>query len=228
MNMQKPLPGRKAKNSVRKIRCVIVEDQVMFEQMLRTLTEDLGVFEVTGVAHTVAEGIALCVRTNPDLLLLDLALPDGNGLQVVRQLAAANPASRTIVVTAHAGTFRCPANLRETIYSVVEKTSGVEVLLQEILGFHSKARSLDAGIVPIENPTILLSVRELEIFCLIGEGLVSKEIATKLGRSNLTIETHRRNIAAKLNATRGDLIKKATLHNQRERLRESGEKRTNN
>jgi DNA-binding NarL/FixJ family response regulator len=199
---------------------VIVEDQVMFEQMLRTLLEDLGVYEIAGVAHTVAQGIALCLKTKPELLLVDLALPDGNGLQVVRQLAAASPASRTIMVTAHAGTFRCPANLRQTIYSVVEKTSGVEVLLQEVLEFHSKARSLDAGIVPIENPAILLSVRELEIFRLIGDGLVSKEIATKLGRAYLTIETHRRNIAAKLNATRGDLVKKATFHNQRERLRE--------
>ncbi len=192
----------------------------MFEQMLTTLLEARGVFEVVGVAHSVAQGIERCKALRPDLLVLDLALPDGDGLKVARRLAALCPDSRTIVVSAHASTFRCPSNLRQAIFSVLDKTVGVDSLLGEIMKFHGAASSRNPEIQPLRDPASLLSERELEVFRCIGMGLGTKDIAAKLGRAYLTIETHRRNIAAKFRANRGDLVKMAALHNQMPKLRE--------
>ena len=220
MPSPKPFPKRNSRIATRKLRCVIVENQVMFEQLLTALLGARGVFEVVGAAHSVARGIEICESLRPDLLVLDLALPDGDGLKVARRLAALCPDSRTIVVSAHASTFHCPSNLRQAIFSVVDKTAGVESLLAEIMKFHGTASSRNPEIQPLLDPASLLSERELEVFRCIGMGLGTKEIATKLGRAYLTIETHRRNIAAKLGTNRGDLVKMAALHNQMPKPRE--------
>ena len=220
MPSSKSFPKGNSPVASRKMRCVIVEDQVMFEQMLGALLEARGGFEVAGVAHSVARGIEICESLRPDLLVLDLALPDGDGMKVARRLAALCPDSRTIVVSAHASTFRCPSNLRQAIFSVVDKTAGVESLLGEIMKFHGAAICQNPEIQPLLDPVSLLSERELEVFRCIGMGLGTKEIAAKLGRAYLTIETHRRNLAAKLGTNRGDLVKMAALHNQMPKLRE--------
>jgi DNA-binding NarL/FixJ family response regulator len=201
----------------RKLRCVLVEDQVMFEQLLGMMLEARGVFEVAGSAHTVAQGIKICEATRPDLLILDLALPDGDGLKVARSLSRLNPEARTIVVSGNASSFKCPKDLRQAIYSVLDKTTGVDLLLGEIMKFHLHARSQDPTIQAALDPEALLSERELEVFRLIGAGLETKEIADRLGRAYLTVETHRRNISAKLGTNRGDLVKMASFYNQTHR-----------
>ena len=217
MPSSKTFPKANSRVASRKMRCVIVEDQVMFEQMLGALLEARGAFEVVGVAHSVAEGIKLCESARPDLLLLDLVLPDGDGLKVARALSRLNPDSRTIVVSANASSFKCPQDLRQAIYSVLDKTMGVDSLLGEIMKIHQHARSLDPTIQAVLDPEALLSERELEVFHLIGTGMGTKEIAAKLGRAYLTVETHRRNISAKLGTNRGDLIKMASFYNQTRR-----------
>lgn len=217
MSKQNPPPNAKPKSGPRKLRCVLVEDQVMFEQLLGMALEARGVFEVAGSAHSVAQGIKICESSRPDLLLLDLALPDGDGLKVARSLSRLNPDSRTIVVSASASAFQCPPDLRQAIYSVLDKTTGVNLLLEEIMKFHQHARSQDPTIQAALDPVALLSERELEVFRLIGEGLGTKEIADRLGRAYLTVETHRRNISAKLGTNRGDLVKMASFYNQTHR-----------
>jgi DNA-binding NarL/FixJ family response regulator len=207
MPKQNPPLNGKRKAGPRKLRCVLVEDQVMFEQMLAMMLEARGVFEVAGSAHTVDQGIKICEATRPDLLILDLALPDGNGLEVARSLLKACPDSRIIVVSANAATFQCPPDLRQAIYSVLDKTTGVDLLLAEIMKFHQHARSQDPTIQAALDPVTLLSERELEVFRLIGEGLGTKEIAERLGRAFLTVETHRRNLSAKLGTNRIDLAR---------------------
>lgn len=217
MPKQNPPLNGKRKAGARKLRCVLVEDQVMFEQMLAMMLEARGVFEVAGSAHTVAQGVKLCDSLRPDLVVLDIALPDGDGLEVARHLYRANPEARTIVVSGNASTFQCPPDLHQAIYSVLDKTTGVDLLLGAIMKFHQHARSQDPTIQAALDPVALLSERELEVFRLIGEGLGTKEIAERLGRAYLTVETHRRNISAKLGTNRGDLVKMASFYNQTHR-----------
>lgn len=221
MPTRKILKQDKTQVAKRKIRCAIVEDQVMFEEMLRTLLNAQGLFEVVGVAHTAAEGIALCETLRPELLILDLELPDGQGFPVAQRLAELCPESHTIIVSGHARNFKCPADMRKSVYSVVHKTDGLETLLREAIQFQRTTSRIDPTVVAPLDPETLLTGREMEVFRLIGEGLGTKEIAERLGSAFLTIETHRRNISAKLGANRGDLVKMAALHNQVAGLRSS-------
>ncbi len=202
----KPTPG--------KPRCVIVEDHLMFRELLGALLEAEGLVEVVAVARTAREGSKACELHRPDLLLLDLALPDGNGVAVARTLAKCNPAARTIIVSGEADTFRCPPALKSQVYSIVDKTRAFSILRSEVAGL---VRQLVGGHA-VRPETSSLSPREIQVFELVGHGLTSKEIAEKLHISHQTVETHRRNIGAKLGVGASALVSHAAIHNLTSRI----------
>lgn len=193
-----------------KPRCLIVEDHQMFRELLGALLEAENLVEVVAVASTAREGIAACETHRPDILLLDLALPGGNGIAVARELAKCQPGARTIIVSGEADTFRCPQGLKPHIYSVVDKTRAFAVLREEIANL---ARLLTGAEASTPEKNADLSPRELEIFQMVGLGLTSKEIAARIFISPQTVETHRRKIAAKLGKSAAELVHHATLHN---------------
>lgn len=170
----------------------------MFEQLLGALLQAESLVNIVSSAHTVKEGIEACRQHQPDILLLDLALSDGDGLAVARALAKCRPGARTIIISGQADTFRCPPDLKEHIYSVIDKTRTFAVVRQELTYCLQ-------GLSPADRPDntaetlARLSPRETEIFQLIGRGLSTKEIATAAFISPHTVQTHRKNIAAKLN-----------------------------
>lgn len=209
--MPKSPPNRgKLKVPARKFRCVIVEDQVMFEQLVSALLRAEDTVEVVATAHTVKEGIEICRRHRPDLLLLDLGLPDGDGLAVARALATSQPEARTIIVSGQADTFRCPPDLRQHIYSVIDKTRTFAVVLQELAG--CLGQMSPEGAPAGQSGIARLSPREEEIFRLVGRGMSTKEIATAACISPQTVETHRKKIAAKLGLRAAAMVRQAALH----------------
>jgi DNA-binding NarL/FixJ family response regulator len=189
---------------------VIVEDHVLFEQMFRLTIESVGGVEVLAVAHTAKEGIKACQAHLPDLLLLDLALPDKSGLVVAEALAKCRPEARTIIVSGEADTFQCPKKLRPFIYSVLDKTLPLGEVMREINGLRE---SLIKNPAPTrdERP---LSVREIDILGLIGQGLANKEIAARAFISIQTVQTHRKHIAAKLGVSGAELVRNAVIRAQ--------------
>ena len=194
-----------------KFRCVLVEDQVLFEQLLGALLKAEDLVDVVAAAHTVKAGIEACCRHQPDILLLDLALPDGDGLSVARALAKCRPDARTIIISGEADTFRCPPDLKPHIYSVIDKTRTFSVVRQELAGCLAQLstgnHSAMAG-----GDIARLSRREFEIFRMIGRGLSTKEIAAAASISPQTVETHRKKIAAKLGLRATALTRRAMLH----------------
>jgi DNA-binding NarL/FixJ family response regulator len=176
--------------------------------LLGTLLEAENLIEVVAAVHTVRDGIAACHRHQPDLLLLDLALPDGSGLEVARALAECRPEAQTIIISGQADTFRCPPDLKEHIYSIVDKTRAFAVVRQELLGCLGKLSSGQSSTGDISR----LSPREAEVFRLLGQGLSSKEIAAAAFISPQTVATHRKKIAAKLGLRATALVRFATLH----------------
>lgn len=188
------------------LRCVVVEDQVMFLQLLVSLLRTHAGLEVVATARTVAEGEAACREHRPDLLILDLALPDGEGTQVAATLQACQPRARVIILSGQASCFVCPASLHPIVHAVIDKTRAYEALLQEISqlqgggdnnGFEDRLKSL--------------TPRERQIFLLIGQGSSNREIAESLHLSPYTVETHRKNIAAKLGARGMELVRLAAM-----------------
>lgn len=180
------------------LRCLIVEDHVMFEQLLGALLQAESLVDVVAAAHSVKEGIEACRQHQPDLLLLDLALPDGDALAVARALVQCRPDARIIIISGQADTFRCPPDLKEHIYSVIDKTCTFAVARQELICCLQRISPTERMVNATETLP-RLSPRETEIFQLIGRGLSTKEIAAAAFISTHTVQTHRKKIAAKLN-----------------------------
>ena len=193
------------------LRCLIVEDEVMFSQMLAGMLRGIAGLEVLGIARSRADAVSACDQFKPDLLILDLALPDGSGMDVARHLAASNSAARSIVLSGQASTFVVPADLHaEHIHSVVDKTKAYSVLQREIL----QLVAAEPGAGSSAHPSDALSPRESEVFREIGRGQTNKQIAGRLGISPATVALHRKRVAAKLGARGAELVRLATLHHR--------------
>jgi DNA-binding NarL/FixJ family response regulator len=197
------------------LRCVVVEDETMFLQLLIGLLRALPGIEVEATATTVASGIAACRKADVDLLIRDLALPDGDGLDMLRAVAAHRPGLRCIVLSSKADEFSCPQHLIGSIWAIVDKTQTCEMLELAVAG---AVRSRQGLPPPAPDgrpePRACLSGRELEVFELIGHGLTTLEIASRLGLSRHTVEAHRKAICGKLKARRAELMRWAMQHNR--------------
>jgi len=182
--------------------CVIVEDQAMFLDMLGGMLAMRGGLKIVDRARSVAAGKKCCLQHRPDLLVLDLTLADGSGLDVAQTFLQANPAGRVIVVSGNASDFVCPAWLNGALQAVIDKNETFQALrqeLDELLGPARPGLSVHRDVAP----ATLLTAREAEIFALIGDGFTSREIGEQLSISEQTVQTHRKRIAAKL-GTHGD------------------------
>lgn len=181
----------------------------MFLQLLEGILRSTPGLEVVATCQTATEGIDLCQRHLPDLLLLDLQLPDGNGVAVARQLMVSNPSAKIIVLSGHANTFICPPDLQTAMHAVIDKTKAYSVL-QEQVELLLEARGVKKT-KPQRSSLEELTDREQEIFALIGKGRTNREIAKHFGLSEHTVKTHRKRIATKLDLRGAALIHKATL-----------------
>ncbi|MCP9807302.1 response regulator transcription factor [Cyanobium sp. T1B-Tous] len=170
----------------------------MFLQLLRAMLQAIPGLTITATATSQAEALAHCRSDPPDVLILDLSLPDGDGVVVAEALAASNPAAKVVVLSGQAASFICPTRLQPLIYGVVDKTSAfgeLQAVLQKLL----------------DQPLPSLTTREKELYRLIGQGLTNKEIAATMGLALTTVETHRKTIARKLELSGGQLVRQAAL-----------------
>jgi DNA-binding NarL/FixJ family response regulator len=112
--------------------CVLVEDDPLLRELLTEVLQSHPATEMLGSVGTAAEGIDLCLQQKPDLLVLDLNLPDGNGLDVALAVAARRADTRVIVLSAEAGCFVCPPQLRPLLRGVIDKIHAYEALPAEM------------------------------------------------------------------------------------------------
>lgn len=191
--------------------CLVVEDQLMFQQLLIGMLKASTRLHVLPPAGTASEAIASCATHRPDLVILDLMLPDGDGLTVARALQVLNPSARVILLSSYASTFERPAELREVITAVIDKARAFQDLLDEV---HSLLPGEPAALEPGSEDLNHLSSRERQVLQLIGEGQTSAEIAAALQITRRTVEAHRRNITTKLGLRGAALVHQATLLRQ--------------
>ena len=180
------------------LRCMIVEDQLMFLQLLSTMVQAIDGLRISHTATSCEEALALCHQDPPDLLILDLALPDGSGLAVAELLAAIRPDAQVVVLSGQASSFVCPTALQPHVCAVVDKTAA----------FVQLQRALERC---LQRPPVQLTPRQQEIFGLIGQGLSNREIAARTGLAVPTVETHRKAIAQKLGVSGAELVRQASL-----------------
>jgi DNA-binding NarL/FixJ family response regulator len=165
------------------------------------------------LATTAAEAVGQAAEADLDLLILDLKLPDGDGLDVLRAAVRWHPEVHCIVLSSAVDEFACPADLARHMAASINKTAPLDELRLEVeavvrrrLGGRPEGGRQD--------PTTVLRPREREVLELIGKGMSSRQIAAALGISVHTANTHRRAIASKLGVNGGELVRLATVYNQ--------------
>lgn len=201
---------------MQEIKLVIVDDHAIFREGLRALLDMEEDFTVIGEASRGDEAVAMIADDPPDVILLDLHLPDGSGADFCRDLLVASPTSKVLILSAYDDEQEISAALISGAKGYVLKTVGGERLADNIRSVHRGevllASSVAAKVVSQlgrlreetdrqEEALEVLTPREQEVFSLASQGLKNSEIAAELYLSEKTIKTHLRNIYNKLNLT---------------------------
>jgi DNA-binding NarL/FixJ family response regulator len=204
-------------------RVVLVDDHRLFRAGVRSELGDA--VDVVGEAETVAEGIALVKQLQPDVVLLDVHMPDGGGQAVLAGVAADAPSSRFLALSVSdaaedvIGVIRAGARgyvtksisgaeLADAVRRVAE---GDAVFSPRLAGFVLDAFST-GGDAPVADEELdLLTAREKEVMRLIARGYAYKEVAKELFISGKTVETHVSSVLRKLQlSNRRELTRWAT------------------
>lgn len=187
----------------------LVDDHAVVRVGVKALLEAAGDFDVVGEAGTGLDALREIARLNPDLVLMDITLPDMTGLEALAQIKDAAPKVQVVVLTMHQDEDYFFRALQAGAAGYVVKGSGSEDILSAMRAaqqggvflYPSLAKTLIARRLPGEDaPTLLkdLSARELEVLRLMGDGLRTKEMASRLGISVTTAQTYRTRIMEKL------------------------------
>ena len=195
------------------IRVVLIEDDPVYRQFVRQVLKKVEGVTLIGECSTGTEGIQICRNEKPDALLLDLVLPDQQGVDVVRTLRPDFPDLGVLLMTAHPRNDLPRELLKLGVQGFADKSGSAPDLVKTIrnvlaggLSYTSVAGLAKPPLEPVitlpghsENikPDVL-TVREREIAGLVAAAMSSKEVAAKLGLSTRTVEKHRANIYAKL------------------------------
>ena len=188
------------------VRVVLADDHQIVRQGVRALLERQG-FEVVGEAEDGNEAVRLATRFKPDVAVLDIAMPSLNGIDAAREIRRVSPDTRTILLTMFSEDHRLVEALRAGVSGYLLKTRAVEDLERAIhevcRGGVYLSRGLSQDVVEAylnRTPlaTVELSPRERQVLQLVAEGKTTKEVASLLGVSVKTAESHRTRIMSKL------------------------------
>ena len=194
------------------LRILIADDHEVARRGIRALLESHHGWEVCGEAKDGRETIEMASRLNPDLVLLDIGMPNLNGLEAARQILATTPDVAILILTMQDSDQMVREVLRAGARGFLLKSdagrdlvSAVEALQQQRTFFTTRVSQmvLDGYLgreIRLDNPANenILTMREREVIQLLAEGKTSKEVAVALNLSVKTAETHRTNLMRKL------------------------------
>ena len=198
------------------IRILIADDHEVARRGIRSLLESHPGWEVCAEAKDGRDAVDLAATTKPDVVLLDIGMPNLNGLEAARQISAMSPSVGILILTMHdsdsmvrdvlragARGFLLKSDAGRDLVAAVEavqrqRTFFTTRVSQMVLdGFLERERRINATEIVDTEPDLLTS-REREVIQLLAEGRTSKEVAVTLNLSVKTAETHRTNLMRKL------------------------------
>ena len=209
------------------VRILIADDHEVAREGMRLLLERQPNWEVCGVAKTGRDAVEQAKTLQPDIVVLDMGMPELNGLEAARQIKSLLPTTELLIFTGHENEELIREVFDAGAKSYILKAGAAEHLVEAIhaLSQHKPffttkvaevvfAKFMDGpGRDPAQGEE-RLTKREREIVQLIAEGASNKEVAQKLGVSLRTAETHRANVLRKLNLSSvADLVRYAIRNN---------------
>lgn len=193
-------------------RVLIVDDHPFMRRGLAYMINDQPGMRVLGEAGSIAEALQLMESTTFDLAVVDISLGQGSGIELIRTIKEKWPDTRMLVSSMHDETLFAERALRAGALGFVNKGEPPETFVAALLRVNSGQiflsermtnRMLDLLVTDKKtehrDPLETLSDREIEVFEMIGRGMITKQIAARLGLSHKTIETYREHIKQKLN-----------------------------
>jgi RNA polymerase sigma factor (sigma-70 family) len=198
---------------MKKLAVLVADDHTLFRAGLRLLLEQQPDFAVAGEAENGREAVRLALEGKPDVAVLDIGMPELNGIEACRQIREGCPATQVVMLSMHSDETYVLRALRAGARAYLLKDSAESDLARAIRAAAEGKSFFSPAVAKVlledymrklertgaEDSWDLLSPREREVFQLVAEGKSSKEIATLLHLSVYTVETHRARIMQKLN-----------------------------
>ena len=194
------------------VKVIVVDDHPIFRLGLAASLAEMNHVELVGEAATAVEVLDLVERTSPDLVLLDLHLPDHSGLEVNRWLAAQHPQVKVVVLTMSEDHHATVAAIRDGARGYIVKGADPThmervlelVMAGDVVLDHGVAQAMaelaQLRAAAVSSPFPQLSRRELDILELMARGLDNQTIARELVLTPKTVRNHVSNVLTKLNA----------------------------
>jgi DNA-binding NarL/FixJ family response regulator len=199
------------------IRILLADDHGLVRQGFSMILGAEADMEVVGQAGNGREAVEMAEKLQPDLVIMDVTMPELNGIEATRRLAISLPRTRVLALSMHKDSAYVREILRAGARGYLLKDSGDADLLKAVRsvangeGYISPAVSeavLSDYRRHVTNPIDLLTSREREVLQMIAEGKTNKEIATVLNLSVYTVEAHRGRVMEKLNLhSAGELVR---------------------
>ena len=188
------------------IRILIADDHLMLAETFKILVEQQPDMQVVGLSVDGRDAVKQVEALRPDIVVMDLTMPEMNGADATRALLAKHPGCRGVVLSAHTDAERVRRALKAGALGYLPKSSGAGELIAAIRAVHAGQRYLGPSIADAvigadgaaEDPVERLSAREREILQLLAEGHTGAEIAARLTLSQKTVETYRARVVEKL------------------------------
>jgi len=199
---------------MKRIAVLLVEDHTIVRQGLRLIIEATGDFQIVGEAKTGREAVFMARSLQPEVIVMDIAMPLLNGLQATRQILKDSPAAKVLILSAHSDPEYVEQVVEAGALGYLVKQSSGDVLATAIPEVRKGKTFFTPSIAKLlkedyqksrdgvglrKKSTMELTSREAELLQMIAEGHVNKQIASELGISVKTVEKHRQHLMEKLN-----------------------------
>jgi two-component system response regulator NreC len=193
---------------MKRIRILLADDHAVVRQGFKMILSAQADMEIVGEAGNGREAIALAEELKPDLVVMDVAMPELNGIEATRRLASSTPHTRVLALSMHKDSVYVREMLRAGARGYLLKDSPAGDLVSAVRTVASGEGYLSPGVSNavlddyrrhVTNPIDLLSSREREVLQMLAEGKTNKEIAVVLNLSVYTVDAHRGRIMEKLN-----------------------------
>jgi DNA-binding NarL/FixJ family response regulator len=191
-----------------KIRVLLADDHAVLREATAELVDHQPDMVVVGQAGTGEETVRLTRQLRPDVVVMDIAMPRGNGLEATRCIVGEMLGTRVLVLTAHEDRDHVIPLLEAGAIGYLPKTVSLNELLAAIRAAGRGESVLPPAIASVvvrhlsgteeQRPEAALTAREMEVLCLVSQGLSNQQVAHELGLSVRTIEAHLTHIYSKL------------------------------